>query len=103
LNSEALAVTNSTGADVMLNTFHSAGDWATNYDQDTLNAEIWNHPRSLIKPFALHPPKIEDVNADAVIAISSFDLKKHALEAAWLTICTKIFQQICPNIIEDPA
>jgi hypothetical protein len=40
---ENLTVTNSTGGDVQLNTFHGPSNWNEIDDQDILNA-IWTHP-----------------------------------------------------------
>jgi hypothetical protein len=66
---------------------------------------IWDHPRSLKKPFNLIPPTIADVNADAQIRIkeSVDSLENLTLIAAWEDISQKIFNQICPNFVEDPA
>jgi hypothetical protein len=54
-------------------------------------------------PFVLQPPKIDDPQADATVEGNSNALEKLALEAAWVTITAKIFQQICPNITQDPS
>jgi hypothetical protein len=104
LYNEQAVVPNSTGNELSLNTFHGDDNWATAWDQATLDARIWNHPRSLTYPFVLIPPKIDNIHADAIVKSSSSGLERLALEAAWSTITTtKIFQQVCPNITQDPA
>jgi hypothetical protein len=103
LNNEAVEVVSSTGNPIILNTFHGPDDWASNYDQADLDINIWNHPKSLVYPFILKPPKIDDIHADAIVKSNSMALEKLVLKAAWATITTKIFQQICPNITQDPA
>jgi uncharacterized Zn finger protein (UPF0148 family) len=101
---ETRTVQNSTGADVQLTTFFGEHDWATSNDQDVLDA-IWDHPRSLQKPFFLIPPQILDPNADAEIKIKECvdSLENLTLVAAWEDISKKIFNQICPNFVDDPA
>jgi hypothetical protein len=101
---ETQTVTNSQGGDIPLTTFFGPHDWATSNDQATLDY-IWDHPRSLRKPFYLIPPSIIDANADAQIQIKQCvsALEELALIAAWDDISKKIFAQICPNFVEDPA
>jgi hypothetical protein len=66
---------------------------------------IWDHPRSLKKPFNLIPPSIVDANADAQIRIKECvdTLEALTLTAAWEDISKLIFAQICPNFVDDPA
>jgi hypothetical protein len=104
LHMENRTVTNSAGGDTPLRTFFGPNDWATSIDQGILDA-IWDHPRSLKKPFNLIPPSIVDPNADAQIRIKECvdTLENLTLTAAWEDIAKKIFAQICPNFVEDPA
>jgi hypothetical protein len=104
LHMEARTITNSVGGDVQLTTFYGPHDWATSNDQAILNA-IWDHPRSLKKPFYLLPPSIVDANVDAQIRIKECidALETLTLTAAWDDISKKIFAQICPNFVDDPA
>jgi hypothetical protein len=104
LHMESQTVTNSIGNDIALRTFFGPDDWATSIDQEILDA-IWDHPRSLKKPFNLIPPSIVDPNADAQIRIKECvdTLENLTLTAAWEDIAKKIFAQICPNFVEDPA
>jgi uncharacterized Zn finger protein (UPF0148 family) len=104
LHMETRTVQNSQGGDLQLTTFFGPHDWATSNDQTTLDY-IWDHPRSLKKPFYLIPPSIIDANADAQIQIKQCvnALEELALIAAWDDISKKIFAQICPNFVEDPA
>jgi hypothetical protein len=64
-------INNSTGVESSLTTFFGDDDWATSADQEILDA-IWDHPRSLNKPFNLIPPSIVDVNAEAQIQIKQW-------------------------------
>ena len=104
LHMETRTVDNSTGGEASLTTFFGVNDWATSADQDILDA-IWDHPRSLKKPFNLIPPSIVDPNADAQIRIKECvdNLEHITLSAAWEDISKKIFAQICPNFVDDPA
>jgi hypothetical protein len=102
LPTENRIVQNSQGGNVNLNTFHGPADWHSIVDQPTLDA-IWDHPKSYRKPFTLNPPAITDVNADAVIESEASVLEKLALEAAWPTITKKVYDQLCPNVLGDPA
>jgi hypothetical protein len=102
LPTESRIVKNTQGVDVSLNTFHGPADWHSIVDQPTLDA-IWDHPKSYRKPFTLNPPAITDVNADAVIESEASVLEKLALKAAWPTIIKKVHDQLCPNILGDPA
>jgi hypothetical protein len=92
---------NSTGNPVQLNSFHAADDWFNN-TQEELDA-IWDNPRSVGKPFMLKSPDINDIHADAMIEISSHLVDKIALEASWTHIVDRIYQQLCPNVVADPA
>jgi hypothetical protein len=87
---------------VSLNTFHGPADWHSIVDQPTLDA-IWDHHKSYRKPFTLNPPAITDVNADAVIESEASVLEKLTLDAAWPTITKKVYDQLCPNILGNPA
>ena len=104
LDMETRVVPNSAGGNATLTTFFGDDNWATSTDQDILNA-IWDHPRSLKKPFNLIPPSIVDPNADAQIRIKECvdTLETLTLTAAWEDISKKIFAQICPNFVDDPA
>jgi hypothetical protein len=66
---------------------------------------IWDHPRSLKKPFFLIPPTIRDANANAQIQIKECVdvLEILTLIAAWEDISQKIFNQICPKFLDNPA
>jgi hypothetical protein len=99
---ENLTVTNSTGGDIQLNTFHGASNWHEIADQELLDT-IWTHSKSYRKPFILKPPTIDDVNADAVIESNISILDHISLEAAWTTITVQIYNQICPTVTSDPA
>jgi hypothetical protein len=101
---ETHTVQNSTGADAQLTTFFEQHEWATSNDQAILDA-IWDHPRSLQKPFFIIPPKIQDSNADAEIKIKECvnSLENPMLITVWEDITKKIFNQICPNFADDPA
>jgi hypothetical protein len=59
----------------------------------------------LRQPFYLIPPSIIDANADAEIRIKECvdALETLTLVAAWDDISKKIFAQICPNFVDDPA
>jgi hypothetical protein len=104
LHMETQTVTNSQGADFQLTTFFGPHDWATSNDQAVLDY-IWDHPRSFKKPFYLIPPSIVDANADAQIRIKECvdSLETLTLTAAWEDISKKIFAQVCPNFVDDPA
>ena len=104
LHMETQTVTNSNGADTPLTTCFGPSDWATSINQTILDA-IWDHPKSLKKPFNLIPPSIVDPNADAQIQIKQCvdTLENITLTAAWEDISKKIFSQICPNFVDDPA
>ncbi len=104
LQMESRTVTNSTGNDVTLQTFFGPDDWASSTDQTILDA-IWDHPKSLKKPFNLIPPSIVDPNADAQIQIKACvdTLESLTPTAAWEDISKKIFPQICPNSVDDPS
>jgi uncharacterized Zn finger protein (UPF0148 family) len=104
LHMETRFVRNSTGNEISLTTFFGDDDWATSVDQEILDA-IWDHPRSLKQPFNLIPPSIVDPNADAQIRIKECvdALESLTLTAAWEDITKKIFAQICPNFVDDPA
>jgi uncharacterized Zn finger protein (UPF0148 family) len=104
LEMDTRTVLNSTGNDVQLTTFFGPTDWATSNDQAVLDA-IWDHPKSLRKPFYLIPPAIVDANADAQIRIKECvdALEALTLIAAWDDCSKKIFAQICPNFASDPA
>jgi hypothetical protein len=101
---ETRTVQNSLGADLQLTTFFGPHDWANSNDQAILDA-IWDHPRSLQKPFYLIPLSIVDNNADAQIQIKECldALETLTLTVAWEDISSKIFAQICPNFVGDPA
>jgi prophage DNA circulation protein len=71
-------------------------------DQSIIDA-VWDHPKSYRKPFTLKPPEITDTNADAVIESTSLILDKIAQEFAWSTITAKVYIQLCPNVVENPA
>jgi hypothetical protein len=102
LHTETITVQNSTGNDVILNTFHGDSNWNLSADQAVVDA-VFDHTRSYGKPFMLKPPTIAlDVHADAVLEDWTSTLEDIALEASWNTITTKVFTQLCPNIIEDP-
>lgn len=101
---ESRNTTNSTGNAVVLTTSWIPDDWAystqANYDA------VLNAPGSVGKPFDLKAPAIKnDPNSEATFQISQFDerLEEIALEASWDTICTTIFQEICPTTIDDPS
>jgi hypothetical protein len=64
LHMETRTIMNSTGADIQLTTFFKPHNWDTSKNPMVLDA-IWDHPRSLRKPFYLIPPIIVDANADA--------------------------------------
>jgi hypothetical protein len=102
----SITVQNSTGNDVILNTFHGDSNWNLSADQavvDDVVDAVLDHARSYGKPFMLKPPTIAlDVHADAVLEDWTWTFEDIALEAAWPTITTKVFTQLCPNIIEDP-
>jgi uncharacterized Zn finger protein (UPF0148 family) len=104
LHLETRTVHNSLGSDLQLSTFFGPHDWANSNDQAILDA-IWDHPRSLQKPFYLIPPSIVDNNAGAQIQIKECldALETLTLTAAWEDISSKIFAQICPNFVDDPA
>jgi hypothetical protein len=103
LPTENRIVENTQGGNVNLNTFHGPADWHSIVDQPTLDA-IWDHPtKSYRKPFTLNPPEITNVNADAVIESEASVLEKLALKAAWPTITKKVYDQLCPNVLGDPA
>jgi hypothetical protein len=69
-------VTNSTGNELGLNTFHGDDvNCASAWDQATLDSRIWNHPKSLTYPFVLIPPKIDDIQADAIVESNSSALE----------------------------
>jgi hypothetical protein len=70
LEMEMRTVLNSNGTDIQLTTFFGPHDWANSNDQMVLNP-IWDHPRSLRKPFYLIPPTIIDANADVQIQIKN--------------------------------
>jgi hypothetical protein len=93
LNNEALNVVNNAGIDISLSTFRGDADWIASHDQERLNNNIWNHPRSLVHPFLLQFPKISNAHADAIIEGNSDALGKLAFEASWATITVKIFKQ----------
>jgi hypothetical protein len=95
---------NSTGADVPSTTFFGPNDWATSNGQTVLDA-IWDHPKSLNKPFFLIPPSIINANANAQICIKECvdTLETLILSAAREDISKKIFVQIFPNFVDDPA
>jgi hypothetical protein len=102
LPTENRIVQNTQGIDVSLNTFHGPPDWHSIQDQSIIHA-IWDHPKSYRKPFTLNPPAITVVNADAVIESEASVLEKLALEAVWPTITKKVYDQLCPNVLGDPA
>jgi hypothetical protein len=78
-----ITVQNSTGNNIVLNTFHRDHDWWNTDDQAALNT-IWDHHKSFGKPFTLAPPAISlDMQADAVLNDCTKQLEKLALEAAW--------------------
>jgi hypothetical protein len=66
LEMKTRTISNSTGTDAQFTTFFGPHDWATFNDQAVLDA-IWDHPRSLRKPFYLIPSTIIDANADVQI------------------------------------
>jgi hypothetical protein len=102
LHTETITVQNSTGNDIVFNTFHGDSNWNLSDDQSVVDA-VFNHARSYGKPFMSKPPTIAlDVHADAVLEDWTSTLEDIALEASWPTIITKVFTQLCPNIIEDP-
>jgi hypothetical protein len=103
LLNKIITVQNSTGNDIVLNIFHGAPNWWNTDNQEALDA-IWDHPKSFGKPFTLAPPAINlDIQADAVLKDCTKQLEKLALEAAWPTITNKVYIQLFPNVIEDPA
>jgi hypothetical protein len=77
-------VLSSLGADIQLTTFFGPHDWAMSNDQMVLEA-IWDHPRSLRKPFYLIPPATVNANADAQIQIKECvdTLETLTLTATW--------------------
>jgi uncharacterized Zn finger protein (UPF0148 family) len=102
LHTETITVQNSTGNDVVLNTFHGDSNGNLSADQADVDA-VFDHTRSYGKPFMLKPPTIAlDVHADAVLEDWTSTLEDIALEASWPTITTKVFTLLCPNIIDDP-
>jgi hypothetical protein len=102
LPTETRIVLNNQGNDANLNTFHGADGWHSTADQAIVDA-IWDHPKSYRKPFTLKPPEISDVNAVAELESTNGLLDKIAQEAAWPTITSKVFTQLCLNVVEDPA
>ncbi len=102
LPTETRIVLNNQGNDTNLNTFHGADHWHSTTDQTIVDA-VWDHPKSYRKPFTLKPPEITDVNADAELESTNGLLDKIAQEAAWPTITSKVFTQLCPNVVEDHA
>ena len=104
LEQEQRTVQNTTGGDIVLTTFYGQDDWAHTTDQAVIDS-IWNSPQSLNKPFNLVPPAIDDSNADAIIEFAKAQLvyENLALEAAWPFISKSIFDQVCPNAIDDPS
>jgi hypothetical protein len=101
---ETRTVQNSDGGNLQLTAFFGPHDWATSNDQAVLDV-IWDHPRSLKRPFFLIPPTIQDANAKEQIQIKECvdALETLTLIAAWEDIAQKIFNQICPNFVDDPA
>jgi hypothetical protein len=101
---ETRTIHNSLEADLQLTTFFGPHDWANSNDQAILDAN-WDHPRSLQKPFYLIPSSIVVNNADAQIQIKECldALETLTLTAAWEDISSKIFAQICPNFVDNPA
>jgi hypothetical protein len=104
LNMENRVVHKSTGNEVNLYTFHCPAIWATTLDQAVLD-EIWDNPRSLRQPFWLAPSDIADINSDTRIQVKMCILRLEmlALDATWTVITKRVFDQLCPNFIEDPA
>jgi hypothetical protein len=51
----------------------------------------------------LLPPHSSETTADAVVENHSYALEKVALEAAWHFVTVKVYDQLCPNVAEDPA
>jgi hypothetical protein len=103
LHTETITVQNSTGNDVVLNTFHGDSNWNLSADQADVNA-VFDYTRSYGKPFTLKPPTIAlDVHADAVLEDLTSTLEDISPEASWPTITTKVLTQLCPNMIEEPT
>jgi hypothetical protein len=101
LESQNIEVMNSTGNPVQLNSFHAPDDWF-DATQEELDA-IWDNPQSVGKAFMLKSPDINHIHADATIEISSHLIDKIALKASWTHIVDQIYQQLCPNVVTDPA
>jgi hypothetical protein len=101
LENQTIEVMNSAGNAVQLNTFHAPANWYEG-NQVELDA-IWDNPGSVGKPFMLKSPDINDIHADATIEVSNSLIEKIVLEAAWTHIVGQIYQQLCPNVVADPA
>jgi hypothetical protein len=95
-------VQNSTANDVNLDTFYGPANWRTTVNQTTLGA-IWTILKLTEKPFSLNMTAFMDVNTDVVIENKASLLDKLTLEAAWPTITSKVYEQLCPNVLGDPA
>lgn len=105
LNTETRIVKNDQNADVTLTTFFGPDDWATSNDQSVINSVLKN-PKALHKPFDIEAPSITtDKQADAIINTDSCvrRLENLALSACWNEITKRVFDQVCPNIQNDPV
>jgi hypothetical protein len=68
-HTETITVQNSTGNNLVLNTFHGDSNWNLSDDQSVVDA-VFNHTRSYGKTFMLKPPTIAlDVHANAVLKL----------------------------------
>jgi hypothetical protein len=102
LPNEDRTVTNSTGGELQLSTFHGPDDWSRSVtDQSAMN-DILESPQAYDGPFTLTPPAITDLLSAAVIQSTDLDLRQIALSASWPSITKSVFKQLCPNLDRDP-
>lgn len=105
LNTETRVVKDHQNADVTLTTFFGPDAWATSNDQTVIN-EVLKNPKALDKPFDIEAPSITtDKQADAIINTSTCvsRLENLALGACWNEITKRVFDQVCPNVQNDPV
>ena len=99
-----LDVTTLNGTVRRINTFHGPSDWA-HIDQPTFET-ITLRDGAIGKPFYLKNPAIEqdtNVKARVDITTATTTLEEIALEAAWETINSTIYRELCPTTIHDPC
>ena len=97
-------VTQVNGNEREMNTFHGQADWAHSTQENFENITL--REDAIGKPFYLKNPDIEqDTNVKARLDINAATnaLEEIALEAAWETINSTIYREICPTTIHDPC